>query len=182
MRNYIYLSISSFIVGSVLIWDDTEIQRPIYYTRKILKDAKTQYTKAKNMIYAFLTSLTLYSSSFYYNLNWSTYEVNLVEDWHLEMHGKMGYWTWRIRHWISSTPSIESSSIIWLIGWVHYIWAKPITLGQFEENVKEPCWILHVDGASNSHKSIARFILANPDGLIIEYMLSFNFQCFQQCN
>ena len=37
-------------------------------------------------------------------------------------------------------------------------------------------WVLHVDGASNTLKSIAELILVNFDGTIIEYTLQFNFK------
>lgn len=42
--------------------------------------------------------------------------------------------------------------------------------------MKDPCWILHVDGASNSCGSGARIILANLDRIVTKYALKFNFK------
>ena len=38
-----------------------------------------------------------------------------------------------------------------------------------------PAWILHVDDASNMHRSGARLVLTNADGLVTEYALRFSF-------
>lgn len=52
---YLYLVISLVIVSSVLIQDDEGIQKLMYYTSKLLKDAETEYLKME-VTYALLIS------------------------------------------------------------------------------------------------------------------------------
>ena len=40
---YIYLVVSPTAVSSVLVREDMEVQRPVYYTSKALVDAETRY-------------------------------------------------------------------------------------------------------------------------------------------
>ena len=46
---------------------------------------------------------------------------------------------------------------------------------KLETDMQDNWWILHVDGASNSQKNGAHLIFANPDGVIAEYALRFDF-------
>ncbi|XP_019708778.1 uncharacterized protein [Elaeis guineensis] len=44
-----------------------------------------------------------------------------------------------------------------------------------DTNVQDNWWILHVDGVSNSQESSIGLIVANPDRVIVEYALRFDF-------
>ena len=52
----VYLTVSSTTVSSILICEEGTVQRPIYYTSKLIKDAETRYTKIEKMMLALLTS------------------------------------------------------------------------------------------------------------------------------
>lgn len=45
-----------------------------------------------------------------------------------------------------------------------------------ESTHKDPAWILHMDGASNSQGSGVRMILMNLKGVVVEYALHFLFR------
>ena len=54
---YIYLATSMESISSVLIQEDeNRIQRPIYYTSKVLHNAKVRHSRAEKMIYALIIS------------------------------------------------------------------------------------------------------------------------------
>lgn len=53
---YMHLSISPDAISFVLVREDVGIQKPIYYTNKLLRDVGTKYTKAEKMMYALLTT------------------------------------------------------------------------------------------------------------------------------
>ena len=51
-----YLAVSLTIVSSMLVREEGTVQRPIYYTSKLVKDAETRYTRIEKIILALLTS------------------------------------------------------------------------------------------------------------------------------
>ena len=50
-----YLMVSPTIVSSILVHEEGIVQRPIYYANKLVKDAKTRYTRMEKIILALLT-------------------------------------------------------------------------------------------------------------------------------
>lgn len=54
---FLYLIASSKAISSMLVRvDDKGIYKPIYYTSKMFHDAKTKYSKSKNIIFALIIS------------------------------------------------------------------------------------------------------------------------------
>ncbi|KAM2897511.1 hypothetical protein COP2_007152 [Malus domestica] len=53
----IYMSVSTSIVSSVLIRNDGNIERPVYYTSKSLQDAKTRYSNIEKLALALAITL-----------------------------------------------------------------------------------------------------------------------------
>ena len=52
-----YLAVSPTAISSVLVREEGTIQRPVYYVSKLVKDAKTRYTRVEKIILALLTSV-----------------------------------------------------------------------------------------------------------------------------
>lgn len=52
---YLYLAISPFVVSLVLVQEEGQVQKLIYYMSKVLHNAKTSYSKAEKMVLTLLT-------------------------------------------------------------------------------------------------------------------------------
>ena len=53
---YLYLSVTSSTVSSVLVRDDQGTQRPVYYVSKVLLDAEKRYSVMEKFALALVTS------------------------------------------------------------------------------------------------------------------------------
>ncbi|XP_038973343.1 uncharacterized protein LOC120105176 [Phoenix dactylifera] len=53
---YLYLAVSPIAVSSVLVWEESKLQKPVYYTSRVLRDAETRYTKLEKTAYALVVS------------------------------------------------------------------------------------------------------------------------------
>jgi hypothetical protein len=46
-RSFLYLKVADLTVNMMLVWEEEEVQKPIYYISKVLHDAKTKYMKVE---------------------------------------------------------------------------------------------------------------------------------------
>lgn len=46
-RSFLYLRVADLIVNILLVWEEEKVQKPIYYTSKVLYDAETKYIKVE---------------------------------------------------------------------------------------------------------------------------------------
>src|SRR5215471_14034793 len=54
---YLYLATSPEAVSSVLVREDSNrVQKPVYYTSRVLHDAETRYSRTEKMIYSLVLS------------------------------------------------------------------------------------------------------------------------------
>ena len=51
---FLYLAVSPMALVIVLVKEEAKIQRSIYYISRVLRDAKTRYTKLEKLTYALL--------------------------------------------------------------------------------------------------------------------------------
>ena len=56
-RLSLYLAVSPNAIHSILVWDDIETLRSIYYMSKILQYAKIRYSKVEKVIYVLIASM-----------------------------------------------------------------------------------------------------------------------------
>lgn len=54
---YLYLSITTMAIRSVLFWEKQQIQRHVYYTNYILDDAETQYPNFEKLTYGLVLTI-----------------------------------------------------------------------------------------------------------------------------
>ena len=54
---YLYLAMTHEAVDSILVREDgLKVQRPMYYTNRVLHDAKTRYSHTKKIVFSLITS------------------------------------------------------------------------------------------------------------------------------
>lgn len=52
---YLYLTVSSSSISSVLVREKDRVQRPIYYISRVLQNVEIRYTRLKKLIFALVT-------------------------------------------------------------------------------------------------------------------------------
>lgn len=50
----LYLTVSNKAINSVLVWDDAEVEKPVYSVRKVLKRAETRKQKIERLALAIM--------------------------------------------------------------------------------------------------------------------------------
>ena len=53
---YLYLSITPLSIGSVLVCEEARVQKPIYYTSRVLQNTEVCYTRLEKFIFALVIS------------------------------------------------------------------------------------------------------------------------------
>jgi hypothetical protein len=54
---FLYLAVSTTAISSVLFREERDMQKPVYYVSKVLKDTETRYTAAEKLAYALLITV-----------------------------------------------------------------------------------------------------------------------------
>lgn len=52
---YLYLVVSPLSIGSILVWEEGQVQKPVYYISKVLQNTKTRYTWLEKLIFTLIT-------------------------------------------------------------------------------------------------------------------------------
>ena len=53
---YLYLAVTPYVVSSALIREEERVQKPVYYTSKVLKGAEGWYSLMKKLVFALITA------------------------------------------------------------------------------------------------------------------------------
>ncbi|KAM2646732.1 hypothetical protein TB1_000053 [Malus domestica] len=144
----IYLSISASAVSSVLIQNDGNVERPVYYASKALQDAETRYSNIEKLALALAIALGKFDISYQPK---PAEKGQAVADFIVDF-------TYHVD--IVSTPK-EVVSL-------------PSEAQKIEPTT--PAWSLYVDGSSNQQGCEAGLVLTTPDKVAMEYALHFKFK------
>ncbi|XP_052295784.1 uncharacterized protein LOC127901823 [Citrus sinensis] len=147
----LYLAVSEHATSSVLLQeDDNGVQRPIYYTSKVMVDAEKRYPTSEKIILALVVSarkLRLYFQAHTIAVPRSAIKAQDIADFIAEFAN-------------------DSSGK----GDLRYLLDTPPT------DEEEQVWKIYVDGSSNSHRSGAGVIIIDPNKVKICYALQFGFK------
>ena len=106
---YLYLAVSPFVVSSILIREEENVQKSIYYVSKVLQNTKTRYSRLEKTIYPRpchygATVLTLFPSPLSGHLDWPTTKKTILQrpnilgqkvKWMIELSKfYIDYWPW----------------------------------------------------------------------------------------
>ncbi|KAM1121868.1 hypothetical protein PS2_003486 [Malus domestica] len=157
----IYLSVSTSAVSSVLIRNDGNVERPVYYTSKTLQDAETRYSNIEKLALALVMSARKLHPYF------QAHSIIMLTNHPIRQILQSSDTSGRMIKWAITLGEFDIS-----------YQPKPTEKGQavadFIADFTYPVDI--VDGSSNQQGCGAELVLTTPDKVAIEYALRFKFK------
>ncbi|XP_027090368.1 uncharacterized protein LOC113750588 [Coffea eugenioides] len=174
----LYLSACNEAVSAVLVREDREAQRPIYYVSRALQGSETRYTPAEKLVLALVHAVRKLRPYF------QAHSITVLTDQPLrqiltkpEVSGRMTKWTVELaEHDIGYQPraAIKTQALAYFLAeGASLSVTEPISVPE-EARSEEP-WVLFVDGASSKEGSGAGLLLISPTGEELTYALRFDF-------
>ncbi|XP_073112239.1 uncharacterized protein [Elaeis guineensis] len=194
----LYLTVSLVVISAVLVQEEGWIQKPIYYTSKILHDVETRYSKLEKLIFALIITVRKLQPYF------QAQTIVLPTDQSMKTilhHPNTSRWIakWALELWeldmqYYPRPSIKAQVL------ADFIMECTIPNGQSSkaregpkggesskarkslrskkmdmESNPEELWTLHADGSSNAFRAEDGLILIDPKRDIAGHALHFHF-------
>ncbi|CAL2237455.1 unnamed protein product [Prunus armeniaca] len=178
---FLYLSVSSAVVSSVLI----------HKPEKALQNAETRYPPLEQLALALVVSARRFHPYF------QAHEIVVLTNQPLrqvlqkpETSSRLVKWAIELREFdiqFKPRPAEKGQVVVNFISEL----TPPVTLEPASSNTDAresrslnvehfdplvPVWILHVDGSANQQGCGAGLVLTTPDGVKVEYALRFNFR------
>ncbi|KAM1285033.1 hypothetical protein ACFX2J_027653 [Malus domestica] len=184
----IYLSVSASAVSSVLIRNDGNVERSVYYPSKALQDAETRYSNIEKLALAlvmFARKLCPYFQAHFIIVltNHLLRQILYSPD----TSGRMIKWAIALGEFDISyqpKPAEKGQAVADFISDFTYpvdIASTPkevVALPLEAQKIKPTAlsWSLYVDGSSNQQGCGAGLVLTTPDKVAMEYALRFKFK------
>ncbi|KAM2850578.1 hypothetical protein PS2_026816 [Malus domestica] len=184
----IYLSVSASAVSSVLIRNDSGVERPVYYASKALQDAETRYSNIEKLALALVMSARKLRPYF------QAHAIIVLTNHPLrqilqspDTSGRMIKWAIALGEFDISyqpKPAEKGQAVADFIADFTYpvdIASTPEAIASLPSEAQKiesttPTWSLYVDGSSNQQSCGAGLVLTTPDKVAIEYALRFKFK------
>ena len=172
---YLYLSVTDFSVSIVLVRNDSEIERPIYYVSRVLHDAELRYTRLEKFALALVTAARRLRAYF------QAHPIVVLTDQPLrqilqkpDLSGRLAKWSIELGEFdIQYQPrrAIKAQALADFIAE-----STPSPENKEREKVEEQAWKVYVDGSSNRTGGGAGLIISGPRDFHLAYALRFNFK------
>jgi hypothetical protein len=178
---FLYLAVSDHAVSAVLVWEDKQKQKPIFFISKVMDETELRYLPLEKAALALLQVTKKLPHYF------QASTVTVLTDLPLKMLLQRFDFSGRITKWGVQLGSFD----------IEY---KPRTtikgpvladfLAEFQQDHNAPApsipletqfnsgcgkWELFVDGASNCKGSGAGIVLVSPEGLVLERAVQLGF-------
>ncbi|XP_077222201.1 uncharacterized protein LOC143856047 [Tasmannia lanceolata] len=176
----LYLSISPMALAAVLVREEHNQQKPIYYVSKVLHDAETRYQRVEKLAYALIMAarkLRLYFQAHTIRVltDQPLRQAQVLADFVAEctIHQRS------IESEVVQIPFVENATTI---GERTEAETEPVRTKNIsvpaEQNPSsdEPLWEVYVDESSNKDGCGAGLILTGPDKFVLDYTLRFRFR------
>ncbi|XP_023882112.2 uncharacterized protein LOC111994457 [Quercus suber] len=168
---FLYLAISLAAVSAALVRGEERVQKPVYYTRWVLRDAKERYPPMEKLAFALVTAARKLKPYF------QAHTVVVLTDKPLRQ--------------AISNPKAADKLALWAIELSEFdIQYRPQTaikgqividfIAEFTDNEDKGAeessqWSIHVDGSSNRQVGEVDIVLLSPEGDTVECMVRFDF-------
>ena len=184
----VYLSVSASAVSFILIRNDGNVERPVYYASKALQDAETRYPDIEKLALALVMTARKLHPYF------QAHSIIVLTNHHLrqilqspDTSGRMIKWAITLGEFDISyqpKPAEKAQAVADFIADFTYpvdiaFTPKAMTLSPPEtQKIKPtaPTWSLFVDGSSNQQGCGASLVLTTPDKVAMKYALRFKFK------
>ena len=183
--------ISPVALAAVLVKEEAKIQRSIYYISRVLRDTEIRYTKLEKLTYALLIAARRLRPYF------QGHTITLLTDQPIKAVLHRADASRRIAKWAVELtefdinyrprPTIKAQILADFIVECTIPEEAELERGEADNPGLQPnspeertdlpdgFWALYMDGSSNISGAGAGLILVNPDGIITEYALCFEF-------
>jgi ribonuclease HI len=175
----LYISATTNVVSTVLVAEREEegqvypVQRPIYYVREILADAKTRYTQPQKLLYVLL--ITSRKLRHYFQAHKimvpSSFPLGEIIC-NLDASGRIVKWSVELGEFeieFFLRQAIKSQILADFV----YEWTE-IQMPPLKERPKH--WIMYFDGALNLKGAGAGVLLISPQGEELKYILQIHYK------
>ncbi|KAI3825920.1 hypothetical protein L1987_07661 [Smallanthus sonchifolius] len=177
-----YLAASTSVVSAVLMTERKEVQTPIYFVSRMLKDPETRYPDLEKL------TLALVYASRRLRRYFQAHPIKVLTDQPIqkilrkpEFSGRLATWAIELGdHQITYCPrtafkgQVIADFLAELPGTQRG--EMDVSEGKDEEAEKREPWKLFTDGASNDEGCGACLILISPEGMELTYALRLNFK------
>lgn len=173
-----YLAVSPVAVSSVLVREESKLQRPVYYTSRILRDAETRYSNLEKTIFALVISARRLRPYF------QAYTVAILTDQPMKQTlqrsdraGRIAKWAVELEEFdleYRPRPAIKAQALADFIVECTLPDDLELPIMPAKETPRQP-WVLYVDGFSTSGGSGACLILTSSYGVVAEQALHLEF-------
>ncbi|KAM1256282.1 hypothetical protein ACFX2G_031011 [Malus domestica] len=184
----IYLSVSASAVSSVLIRNDSGVERPVYYASKALQDAETRYSNIEKLALALVMSAQKLRPYFQAHaiIVFTNHPLRQILQ-SPDTSGRMIKWAIALGEFDISyqpKPAENGQAVVDFIADFTYpvdIASTPEAIASLPSEAQKIesttlGWSLYVDGSSNQQGCGAGLVLTTPDKVAIEYVLRFKFK------
>ena len=171
----LYLVVSDFSTSDVLVRDKERVQHPVYYCSRALRGAEERYPRMEKLILALVTVARKLRPYFQAHTIEVPTEYPMKQVLHKpETSGRLMKWAIELSEFdIRYKPKTAIKGQVLAVFIMEFTSAEPAKDAQTMTDLS--IWKLSVDGASNVQGSGAGLILTSPEGIDIEYALSFGF-------
>jgi hypothetical protein len=157
---YLYLAVSPTAVSAALIQEEANIQKPVYFISRALREAEQRYMQMEKMAFALIIASRKLRPYF------QAYTIKVLTEYplkkvlrKLDLSGCLVNWAIEL-----SEFDIEFISRNAIKGQVLADFVAKFTGVMEEPPLKVDLWIIHVDGSAASQSGGAGVVISTPNG------------------
>ena len=172
----LYLAIFDFSASAALVRERDRAQQPVYYCSRSLRGEEERYPKMEKLVLALVTTARRLRPYFQAHTIEIPTEHQMKQIPHKqETSRRLVKWAIELSEFdIRYKPRKTIKGQVLVDSIMEFTSTKPTKTAQLAFGLL--IWRLSVDGAANAQGSEAGLILTSPDGIDVEYALSFGFQ------
>ncbi|XP_020209305.1 uncharacterized protein LOC109794226 [Cajanus cajan] len=165
----LYLAVADNAISSALMQTDGKKQIPIYFISRVLQATEKRYQTIEKLILALITSARQLRPYF------QSHQIVVKTDYPIkqilrkpDLPGRMTTWSIELSEYgirYESRGALKAQCLADFIA--ELTPSLPL---------EDQCWILHVDGSSNTKGSGAGIILDGPNDMMLELVIKFDFR------
>jgi len=168
----LYFAVTEKAISPVLLQEQDQVQRPIYFVSKVLQGPEVRYQALEKAALAVVFSarrLCHYFQSFTVMVMTNLPIRKVLQK--PDVAGRMARWAVEL-----SEFDIHYEPMGPIKGQIYADFVVELSSSATQQEGADFKWVLSVDGSSNQQGSGAGVILEGPDGLLIEQALRFGFK------
>jgi hypothetical protein len=170
---HLYLAVSTSAVSFALVREDSRVQRPMYYSCRAIRGAKTRYPQPEQLVFALVVAVRRLRPYF------QAYTIKVLTDFplkqilhKLETSGYLVKWAIKLGEFdleYLPRPSLKGQAIAYFI-------AEFTSIAIEEGHGEADFWTIDVDGSANRRSNGAGVVVKSPIGQELKYAIRIGFK------